>query len=108
MTATAYHRTMGFRPTRVLISATGAVGGSVFAAPFVTGGHVYGFSAWAAVIVGQIVAGVLNSILFLIPALAIWLTTRKRWPAPCSVAIIAWCVSYFGLLWLLLLKVCCE
>jgi hypothetical protein len=84
------------------------VGLSILVAPFVTGGRVYGASAWTTVIVAQVVAAILNSVLFLISGGAIWLAARKRRPTLCSVAIIAWCVSYFGLLWLLFLKACCE
>jgi hypothetical protein len=74
----------------------------------VTGQHAYGASAWATVIVAQTIAGLLNSILFFIPAGAIWLAARKRRPTLCSVLIIAWCASYFGFRWLLFQNACCE
>jgi hypothetical protein len=89
---------MLLRPTRVLITAACVVCGSMFAMPFVTGG-VPVPEQWALVFL----ASLRSSILFLIPATAIWLAARKRWPALCSVAIIAWCVCYFGLFgWALL------
>jgi hypothetical protein len=99
---------MLLRPTSVIIATTCAVGLGILVAPFVTGQHAYGASAWATVIVAQVVAAILNSVLFLIPGGAVWLVARKRRPTLCSVAIIAWCVSYFGLLWLLFLNACCE
>jgi hypothetical protein len=100
--------TMLLRPTSVLIATTCVVGLSILLAPFVTGAHAYGASAWATIIFAQVVAAVVNSVLFIIPGGAIWLALRKRRPTLCSVAIIAWCVSYFGLMWVLFLKACCE
>jgi hypothetical protein len=99
---------MLLRPTRVLITTTCVVGLSFLVSPFVTVGHVYGASAWASVMAATVVAALLNSVLFLIPGGAIWLALRKRRPTPCSLAIIGWCVSYFGLLLLLFMRSCCE
>src|SRR5580704_16500233 len=94
------------RPDRVLIAATCFVGLTMFAAPFVTGVHVYGASTWWRLVSAQIGAGLLNAVVFLVFGGAIWTVARKRWPTYCSIAIIAWCVCYFVLLWLLFLQTC--
>lgn len=48
-----------------------------------------------------VIALVLNLILFLILATAVWLVMRRRWPAACAAAIIAWCGFYLASLFLL-------
>jgi len=103
---------MPLRPTKIFLAAACTVGASTVALPYVTGYGTILFQfvalgAWA--IVASITSGfyadthnpvvwsfalVLNLILFLIPATGIWLAARKRWPAWCSVVILAWCVFY--------------
>lgn len=107
------------RPTKILLAAACMVGASTVALINASG---YGTSLdqivelGAASIVAAItsdrfadthhpvvwsVALVWNLILFLIPATGIWLAARKRWPAACSVAILAWCLFYLAsLFWL--------
>jgi hypothetical protein len=47
------------------------------------------------------VVALVNLSLFLIPAAAINLATRKHWPGCCSVATLAWCGFYLAsLFWL--------
>ena len=93
---------MLLRPTKVLIATTCIVGAIFVATPFMTAGR--GAFAWAGFAAVQ---GLGNALVFLVPAMAIWLAFRKRSPTLCSVAIVAWGVSYFGLLFLLLVKSCC-
>src|SRR6266704_5590562 len=106
--------TLSLHPTRILSAAASVVGASTVALPSVMG---YGTILFQAValgawgIVAAITSGlyadthhpivwsvalVVNLLLFLIPAVSIWLAARNRWPVGCSVAISAWCVFYLA------------
>jgi hypothetical protein len=110
---------MQLRPMRTLLATSFTVVVSTSLLPGVTG---YGtilsdlviFPAWAIVALvtsGQFadthhsvvwpVAAVVNLTLFLVPAGAISLATRKHWPAYCSLATLAWCGFHLAsLFWL--------
>jgi hypothetical protein len=95
-------------PDRTLLIATGAVGASTAILPTIGG---YGTILFQAVVLGAwaivasltsgeyadlnhgavwLVALLLNVLLFLVPALALWLITRKRWPEASTISLIAW------------------
>jgi hypothetical protein len=47
------------------------------------------------------IVGIINIMVFAIPALGLWLAGQKRWPLWCSIAILAWCAFYIAsLFWL--------
>jgi hypothetical protein len=48
-----------------------------------------------------LVALFLNVVLFLVPAIAMWLITRKRWPKAGNVMLMVWCVLYLAALFVL-------
>jgi hypothetical protein len=110
---------MPLRPTKILLATACLVGASTAAFPNVTGYgtilfQLVALNAWG--IVADITSGsyadthhpvvwsvalVLNLMVFLIPAIGIWLAGRKRWPTGCSVAMFGWCVFYLlSLFWL--------
>jgi len=49
-----------------------------------------------------VIALILNLVLFLVPAVLIWLVTRRRWPKASAVLLIAWSVFYLMSLFVLL------
>lgn len=53
--------------------------------------HGYADSHRTAVL---LVTCILSTILYLIPALAIWFTLRKRMPKICSFTLVVWCLWY--------------
>ena len=111
--------TMLLHPTRVLIATGSLIAASTVALPYVTG---YGTVLFQVVTLGASaivastaaslfadthhpvvwsVALVLNLLLFLIPASAVWLAARKRWPLGCSAALLGWYALYVSsLFWL--------
>jgi hypothetical protein len=110
---------MRFHPTKVLIAATCMVGASTAPLLNIAGygtvlSQIIVLGAWWMVIaitpglyadthhsVLLPVALVLNLILYLIPATVMWLSTRKRWPSWCSLAIVVWLAFYLAsLFWL--------
>jgi hypothetical protein len=110
---------MRLLPKSVLLFTAGAVGASTVFLPSVTG---YGTVLFQAVALGAwgIVAAltsgkyadlhhapvwsaafILNLILFLIPALIIWIVFRNRSPKACSSALLVWFVFYIASLFFL-------
>jgi hypothetical protein len=110
---------MQLRRMKTLLAAAFTVVASTALLPRVTGYgtvlfQLVAFPAWAIVAhvtsgffadthhsVVLAVAAVVNLTLFLIPAAAISLATRKRWPMYCSLATLVWCGFYLAsLFWL--------
>ena len=109
----------GLASNENLLATTCVVAASTAALPTITG---YGTDLFQIVVLGAFaftgaitsfdyadkhhapvyaVALVLNLMLFLMPAIAICLVGRERWPNWCSVAIVAWCGFYMAsLFWL--------
>jgi hypothetical protein len=106
-------------PDRTLLVTTGAVGASTAVLPAIGG---YGTILFQVVVLGAwgIVASVsssesadlnrgavwfvallLNVLLFLVPAVLIWLITHRRWPQVSTVSLITWCVVYLAALFVL-------
>jgi hypothetical protein len=103
-------------PNTTLLASTGAVGASTFFLYGVTGygtilGQVVVLGAWA--IVAAVTSGefadlndgfvwsvvlLLNIALFLVPAIALWLARRSRWPLAGSISIVIWCCFYISAL----------
>jgi len=105
---------MRVMPKSTLLLTAGAVGASTVFLPSVTG---YGTVPFQTVVLGArgIVAAltsgeyadlhhgsvwamafILNLILFLVPALIIWIVFRKRSPKACSSVILVWFVFYMA------------
>jgi hypothetical protein len=114
-----YEENMRLLPQRVLLLTAGAVGVSTAFLPSVTG---YGTILFQAVVLGAwgivasltsgkcadlhhgsvwSVAFILNLILFLIPALIVWLVLRKSSPKTCSIVMLVWFVFYMASLFFL-------
>lgn len=47
------------------------------------------------------IALLLNLVLFVVPAVLLWLVSRRRWPVACAALLIAWCLFYLLSLFLL-------
>jgi hypothetical protein len=48
-----------------------------------------------------LVALLLNLLLFLVPALVIWLITRNHWPLTSTISLAVWCLFYLSALFVL-------
>ncbi len=110
---------MKLSPNIALLSTAGTVGASTLILPTVCG---YGTTLFQIVVLGAwsivasltsgayadlhkgpvwVVSFVLNILLFLVPALMVWVVSRKRWPMICTWFLITWCLFYLSSLFFL-------